>query len=378
MGLLIIILACVLIIFGTYRLCMFLNKDYEKQKINICLIKVCLICLSLFVVLFLFNCVDGYLNGTKEMLCDAWSDCNVYGFSAVIYNIIKLYWTTPFLLAFITYLIINNVKFKNKIIDNKRLYFIGFFVILILSFIPLYSKLASRIYFNVADYKYELVMDYDGYDYRVQVYDKKINVIKKDPPILCITSPCPESHSSQYEIKFSNRSMNKIFEYINDLFEGEYNNIKKLSLKNIDNDGYRIINAIVMNDETFITDKSISYDYKITTDYKYITMQNDGGSNKNIYYLVSLGEKKIIKCEDSYIGFKGYEYKDKIIYEKRIYDDTIQELSLLIKDLFNKIDVGGERNYSPYTIEVNGDKKTIYNSESINALKNIFESIDDM
>ena len=49
--------------------------------------------------------------------------------------------------------------------------------------------------------------------------------------------------------------------------------------------------------------------YIFTTDMKWLTMQNDGGSHINIYYQVDLQNNIIKKCQDEYKGFKGYVYK---------------------------------------------------------------------
>lgn len=119
-----------------------------------------------------------------------------------------------------------------------------------------------------------------------------------------------------------------------------------------------------------------NYDFKIITDVKFRTLQNDGGSHINIYYLVNLKKNKIVKYEDKYVGLKGYEYKDKIVYEKYI-DDTINtKLQDTILDLTTKKDINKKNNYNYYTIEDGNNEKIIYSDESIEALENIFSIID--
>ena len=87
-------------------------------------------------------------------------------------------------------------------------------------------------------------------------------------------------------------------------------------------------------------------------------------------------KNKIIKYEDKYVGFKGYKYKDKIIYEKIINNSINSKLKTIIEDLIAKEDINDKNNYSPYVIEFDDIKKEIYNSESIDLLENILTLID--
>lgn len=118
--------------------------------------------------------------------------------------------------------------------------------------------------------------------------------------------------------------------------------------------------------------------YTIITDSKYKTMQNDGGSNWNIYYEVDLGDKCIEKYADHYVGFKGYEYRGKLIYKKDIDGDLKNEFEKLLIDLFAKEDIRSPNNYSPYEIATNNDRKDIYNGESIKLLQSLLDKIDKM
>ncbi|MBQ9072366.1 MAG: hypothetical protein IJY25_04345 [Bacilli bacterium] len=115
-------------------------------------------------------------------------------------------------------------------------------------------------------------------------------------------------------------------------------------------------------------------EYIIVTDYKYKTMLNDGGSHHNIYYEISGNVVK--KYEDYYIGFKGYEYQGKLIYEKEISNKIKKELISLIEQLLLKEDLNETNNYSPFVIKSLDQEKNIFNEESIKSLKEILKKID--
>ena len=77
--------------------------------------------------------------------------------------------------------------------------------------------------------------------------------------------------------------------------------------------------------------------YIVTTDTKYKTVRDDGGSHTNIYYQIDLDNNSVIKCEDVYVGFKGYEHEGKIIATKELSNDEENELvSLFDKIIINK------------------------------------------
>ena len=120
--------------------------------------------------------------------------------------------------------------------------------------------------------------------------------------------------------------------------------------------------------------------YTITTNFKYLNMQNDGGSNTNVYYEFNPNKKSIKKLEDIYNGsIKGghYDYKGKEIYNKTINNKTTKELKDLLNDLISKEDVNNPKNYEPYTIKYKDKEKSIYNKESIKLLKGKLEEIDN-
>lgn len=369
-----------LIIFGIYKTCVYLNdgNNNKKKKINNVILKICLVILPIVLILLLYTGIDGYLNGSETLFCGAvgFGDCYDYGINGFFLNIIKnIYWSLPTTFIVLSYIIIYKVKYKQNIINNKLLYFTTIIIITLISLIPFYKTII--IYFQNADYKYQLfVEDFDYYSYYIRIDEEKINVIKEEQ-IICDVAPCNPIYSGEHEIKFTKESIDIIYNYIDTLFENEKDtNTIIISNNNLSENEKNIIKAIIYNDESYLQIKNNSYDYKIITNDRFITLQNDGGTKLNVYYQINLNENKIIKYQDYYVGFKGYEYKDKVIYEKCIDNDTNNQLKFLLESLVTKEDVNDKNNYSPYVIEFNNEEKKIYNSESIKSLENLLSVID--
>ena len=74
--------------------------------------------------------------------------------------------------------------------------------------------------------------------------------------------------------------------------------------------------------------------YIVTTDKKYMTMENDGGTFKSSYYEIDLKQNTISQFEDSYNGKlgtkQGYVYKGKLLNTKKIDANTSEKLKLLL------------------------------------------------
>ena len=87
------------------------------------------------------------------------------------------------------------------------------------------------------------------------------------------------------------------------------------------------------------TDLSINSDdeYVVITNYKSLSLESDGGSNYNIYYKINLDKNYVIKMEDHYVGFCGYEYIGKVVYKKTLDDDEVLQLKELLNTIFSNI-----------------------------------------
>ena len=116
--------------------------------------------------------------------------------------------------------------------------------------------------------------------------------------------------------------------------------------------------------------------YIVTTNTKWMSMQNDGGSHTNIYYQIDLNEKSIIKCEDKYVGFKGHEYKGKIIFSKKINDIEKNELETILNDAIkNNIYKEENMNFNYYIVSsFNNEDVKIYDTDSIEKIESLIEN----
>ena len=120
-----------------------------------------------------------------------------------------------------------------------------------------------------------------------------------------------------------------------------------------------------------------AWDYQVTTDDQWKTMENDGGSNINTYYQINFEDRQIQKCEDKYFApMKRYEYQGKVIYQKELDEKTATKF----KELLDKAWNSGEANegtYDYYAIEkLDGGTHYIYSKAIIAQLQQYITKID--
>lgn len=248
----------VLIIFGIYKLCIFLNTNptEKKENINNLILKIGL-SITIIIILFMIkNGLDGYFNGSEGFACmSIIGDCYYYGLDGMSYKIIKTSsWMFPLLIVSLTYILIYKIKYKKPILKKKFIFFILFLIIGIIINAPIiYNIINQKIFFLNNDYKYELeISGFDYYIYIVDIYDERINVIKKEQPI-CIQSPCKLIKVGEYTLEFNKESMEKISKFTEDIFYDNSSNY--LSLRGNDNlneEQQNIIKSIINNDETIL------------------------------------------------------------------------------------------------------------------------------
>lgn len=115
---------------------------------------------------------------------------------------------------------------------------------------------------------------------------------------------------------------------------------------------------------------------KVITYDRFTTLMNDGGSHFDRKYIVDLNKKELKKYEDYYKGFEGYQYQDKLLYEKKLNSNDVKKIRLLIEDIINNKDQyekDTERKYIFYTISSETfEEIKIYDSEIIKKIENIF------
>ena len=138
-----------------------------------------------------------------------------------------------------------------------------------------------------------------------------------------------------------------------------------------------IIVVLIYNNKkkysNFILDSDSKY--ILTTNMKNISMQKDGGSHTNDYYQIDFDNNQVIKCQDKYVGFKGYEYKGKIIYTKNLNENEVSELKSLIDGIIAKKDDEQEQSdpsYNYYTLStIDYEDIKIYDESIINEFESI-------
>lgn len=120
--------------------------------------------------------------------------------------------------------------------------------------------------------------------------------------------------------------------------------------------------------------------YIVTTNMRFLTMQNDGGSHSNLYYQIDLDENKVTKVIESYkANLMGTpEFSKNEIYTKTINAELADEIKNVLNDTLTKEDINEPVNYSFFTIEALNNEKYIYNQETINTLNNLLNKIDNV
>ena len=271
-------------------------------------------------------------------------------------------------------------RIKSGSFKWKNLIIVGISIVLIIIVAIIMTSLLNISNVGFTKNKYDYSIKYqDGVNiYNIYKTGKEIEVYA-DEQVICDVAPCPTFKSTR-NINFSDDNMIIVNDFIDSFFGyHEYNSIQ-IFKENLTDEQNNILDSIIYNDESLLNKQNveISSAYTIITDMRWKTMQDDGGSNFNIYYEINLNNNIVKKYEDHYIGFKGYEYQKKLLYEKSIDNNINFEINNLLTDLLSKDDVNDTNNYSPYTIKNGSQEKDIYNEKSINLLNNILNKIDNM
>ena len=129
--------------------------------------------------------------------------------------------------------------------------------------------------------------------------------------------------------------------------------------------------------------------YEITTDFRWLTMQNDGGSNTNIYYQIDLDNNIVTKVEDVYQANLKCKANIKcspkhqigIIYQKYLGSNN-ESLKKLLTDIINNPDASKEPsditdNFNFWTIKSLDLDINIYDRNIIKKLNDMLEKIDN-
>ena len=120
--------------------------------------------------------------------------------------------------------------------------------------------------------------------------------------------------------------------------------------------------------------------YRIETDIKWLTMQNDGGSHTNVYYDVDFDNNIIIKTSQSYYANLGGnpEIKTQEIYKKELNFKIKKDLKKVLKKTLTKEDINETNNYHCFVIYDLDNEKTICNEDTIKKIKKVLNSADNL
>lgn len=119
--------------------------------------------------------------------------------------------------------------------------------------------------------------------------------------------------------------------------------------------------------DVYVSDRDIY----ITTDDKFMTLQNDGGSYYNREYVVDYNTLVATGYEDHYIGFEGFEYQHKEFYSKQLTQEDFKKLEKIRTDVALNPQEDVDKTYTYYTIGGYGGNYKIYNRDTIEEIENI-------
>lgn len=119
------------------------------------------------------------------------------------------------------------------------------------------------------------------------------------------------------------------------------------------------------------------WDYQVTTDDQWTTMENDGGSNISTYYRINFENRQIQKCEDKYFApMKRYDYQGKVIYQKDLDEKTAAKFKEVLDKIWNNSDAS-EGTYDYYSIEkADGGTHYVHNKTFISQIQQYTNKID--
>ena len=79
--------------------------------------------------------------------------------------------------------------------------------------------------------------------------------------------------------------------------------------------------------------------YLVTTDTRFSTMRNDGGSHENIYYGIDLEKGEVTKYQQSvnvYLDLGFTTDITKIVFHKNLEENDVKELRTLLNDIYSE------------------------------------------
>ena len=100
------------------------------------------------------------------------------------------------------------------------------------------------------NYDYNLKYEENANTYDIYKKNKEV-IVYSEEQVECIKVPCPPI-TNKYKIKFSDANMQKINDFINNIFNNSNNNSLQIYKENISNEQYNILKSIIHNDENLL------------------------------------------------------------------------------------------------------------------------------
>ena len=119
--------------------------------------------------------------------------------------------------------------------------------------------------------------------------------------------------------------------------------------------------------DVYVSDRDIY----ITTDDKFMTLQNDGGSYYNRMYVIDYNTLVATGYEDHYVGFEGFEYEHKEFYSKQLTKEDFKKLSDIKTEVSLNPQEDVNKTYTYYTIGDFGGEYKIYDRTTIEEIEKI-------
>ena len=118
--------------------------------------------------------------------------------------------------------------------------------------------------------------------------------------------------------------------------------------------------------------------YKIITDMKWKTLQNDGGSHVSVYYQIDLDNNIISQVQETYKANLGKEptTKIEILYIKKIDSKISKETKDLMEEIISK--ETNEKNPYSFKIITKDIEKDILDKSIIESINELFTKIDKL
>lgn len=105
---------------------------------------------------------------------------------------------------------------------------------------------------------------------------------------------------------------------------------------------------------------------------RFLTLQDDGGTQYDRRYEIDFSKKTVTKLEDYYKGFEGLQYQNKKLYQKELTKKESDKLKELLKEISSKkndYEQDLEHTYMYYELKQNNTNIKIYDKKVIQELE---------